>query len=380
MDKNIYRFVYRYSRPAQLVLIALTLASFPFLYYSLELPKLIVNDAIGGESFPKDLAGFTLDQVPYLLTLSGIFLGLVVVNGGFKYFINVFKGQLGERMLRRLRYELFIRTLRFPLPRFKRMSAGEVIAMITGEVEPLGGFIGDAFAQPLFQGGTLMVYLGFIFVQDPILGAAAVSLYPLQGYLIPMLQRKVNALGKRRVRAVRKLSEKIGETVAGISEIHTQDATNYHLADFSHRLGDIYDIRFEIYRRKFFIKFLNNFINQLTPFFFYSIGGYLVITGNLSFGALVAVLAAYKDLAGPWKALLTYYQQKEDARIKYEQVVEQFDPADILPAAYLSEDDPLIDGLPAEIELSNVGYVEDGARPFWRPCRSTCRQTARLRC
>ena len=53
------------------------------------------------------------------------------------------------------------------------------------------------------------------------------------------------------------------------------------LTDFADRFGAIYDIRFEIYQRKFFVKFLNNFINQLTPFFFYSIGGYLVISGSL---------------------------------------------------------------------------------------------------
>ena len=33
----------------------------------------------------------------------------------------------------------------------------------------------------------------------------------------------------------------------------------------------------EIYKKKFFIKFLNNFIAQLDPVFFYSIGGYLVL-------------------------------------------------------------------------------------------------------
>lgn len=34
-----------------------------------------------------------------------------------------------------------------------------------------------------------------------------------------------------------------------------------------------------------------NFLNNLVPFFFYLIGGYLVIEGQISFGALVAVLA-----------------------------------------------------------------------------------------
>src|SRR6185436_9937343 len=97
-------------------------------------------------------------------------------------------------------------------------------------------------------------------------------------------------------------------------------------ADISERLGMIYKIRFDIYKRKFFVKFLNNFLAQITPFFFYSVGGYLVIEGKLSLGALVAVLAAYKDILSPWKELLTWYSTKEDVRIKYEQIVSQFEP------------------------------------------------------
>ncbi len=203
--------------------------------------------------------------------------------------------------------------------------------MITSEVEPLGGFIGDAVAQPAFQGGTLLTILIFMFAQDVVLGIAAVALYPLQVYLIPKLQRQVNALAKERVRTVRRLAENIGETVSAIEEVHANDTSELHRADFSRWVGTIYGIRLKIYRKKFFIKFLNNFIAQLTPFFFYSIGGYLVITGRLTFGALVAVLSAYKDLSSPWKELLDWYQQKEDARVKYDQLVEQFRPTGMLP-------------------------------------------------
>ena len=181
--------------------------------------------------------------------------------------------------------------------------------------------------MPAFQGGTLVTIIIFMFVQDPVLGLAAVALYPFQGYIIPKLQRKVNQLNKQRVRTQRIVADRIQESAAGIVEIHSNNTVKLQLTDFASLLGRIYDIRFEIYNRKFFVKFLNNFIGQLTPFFFYSIGGYLVIRGNLSFGALVAVLAAYKDMASPWKELLDFYQQKEDSRIKYEQIVEQFQPA-----------------------------------------------------
>ena len=360
MDKSIYQFILRYSMTDQVVLLLVTLCSFPFLYYSLDLPKIIINSAISAFDPQTRFLGLEVDQISYLLILSSLFLSMVVINGVFKYYINTFKGRIGERMLRRLRYQLYARMLRFPLPHFKKISAGEIIPMITIEVEPLGGFIGEAIAQPAFQGGTLFVYIMFIFIQDPFLGLAAIALYPVQGFLIPHLQKKVNALGKRRVRTMRQISDKIGETVAGAQAIHNHDMSAYHRADLTYRLGDIYDIRYEIFRRKYMIKFINNFINQLTPFFFYSIGGYLVIVGEISFGSLIAVLAAYKDMAGPWRELLIYYQLKEDARIKYDQVIEQFQPANLM-SSEMQETEPPKEEITFQgtLQLNNVTLEEE---------------------
>src|ERR1700722_19902006 len=330
IEPTVYRFILRHSLKQQILLLVLTFVSFPFLYYSLDLPKTIVNHAIGGKHFPQSLLGVEFDQVPYLMFLSGIFLALVLINGAFKYYINTLKGQLGERMLRRFRYALYLRLLRFPTNYFHKTSSAQIIPMITTECEQLGGFIGDAFVLPLFQGGQLLTIIFFMFMQDPMLGAAAMTLYPIQGYIIPKLQRIVNNLQKRRIRMVRVVADKVQESAGGIAEIQANDTVKLQLTGFAHLLGVIYDIRYEIYQRKFFVKFLNNFIGQLTPFFFYAIGGYLVIRGSLSFGALVAVLAAYKDLASPWKELLDFYQIKEDSRIKYEQIIEQFAPAGMI--------------------------------------------------
>lgn len=326
MIKGIFGYIYHYSKAQQIKLLFFTMFSFPFLYGSLDLPKTIINKAIGGKEGSYELFGFEMGQLGYLWTLCGLFLALVFVNGGFKYFINVYRGVMAERMLRRLRYQLIERVLRFPLPHFRNISQGEIVSMVTAETEPLGGFIGESFSLPLFQGGILITILTFMFIQDPVMGIAAISLYPLQAYLIPKLQRRVNLLGKERVKNVRKVSERLGEMVTGVSDIHANDTAHYELADFSQRLGVIYNIRREIYRKKFFIKFLNNFLAQLTPFFFFSIGGYLVIQGDLTLGGLVAILAAYKDLSPPWKDLLSYYQRMEDAKIKFTQVVEQFEP------------------------------------------------------
>jgi putative ABC transport system ATP-binding protein len=372
MPQSFYGFILKYSKKDQIVLLVLALVSYPFLYYSYDQPKQIINhiknvtvhraDKGEIETYPADtLFGVPLDAVQYLAWLCFVFLTLTLINSGFKYYINVYKGRLGERMLRRLRYELYSRILRFPLPHFKRVSSGEIIPMITSEVEPLGGFIGDAFVQPLFQGGLLVVPLVFILVQDPILGAAALAFYPFQMYVIPRIQRRVNQLAKRRVQTVRQLADRIGDTIAGVQDVHANDASLRERADFSHRLGTIYQIRYDIYRLKFLAKFLNNSIDKLTPFLFYAIGGYLAFQGRVDIGALVAVIAAQKDLAAPWKELLDYYQQKEDVRIKYEQVVSQFEPPDMTDPAILDAEPEAIEPLKGPLAAMNVVVAEGGA-------------------
>ena len=326
MESSIFKFVLKYSMREQILLLVLTIVSFPFFYLLLYLPKVIVNEAIDTDAsaFPVEVLRFELGQIEYLIALCAIFLGLVLVNGGFKYFLNVYRGVVGERMLRRLRYDLFVRMLCFPLQRFRRTSQGELVSTIVAETDPLGGYIGDSIALPAFQGGMLITLLIFMFIENPVLGVAAIALYPVQAWLIPKLQKKLNARKRERIKLARALSERIGEVVTGIREVHTHDTSRLERADYTERVGEIYGVRVQIYRLKFFIKFVNNFIAQITPFFFYSIGGYLVIGGDLTFGSLVAVIAAYEKLADPWKELLNFYQVKEDAKGKYELLLESF--------------------------------------------------------
>lgn len=359
MEPSLYRYILNHSKKDQIGLVLLSLASLPLIYITLELPKKIIN-LLEGMDIPESLFGFDLDRLELLMVFSFAFLLVVFISGGMKYLLNVYRGALGERLLRRLRYELYARILRFPMPHFKRVSSGEIIPMITAETEPLGEFIGESFTLPVFQGGTLITYLFFIFQQDLFLGLAAISLYPFQLYVIPRLQKRVNELAKERVATARNLSGRIGETISGINEVHANDTSHYERAHISQRLGKIYLIRFAIYKRKFFIKFLNNFIAQLTPFFFYSVGGYFVLRGDLSIGSMVAVLIAYKDLSGPWKELLRYYQRKEDVKVKYTQVIQQFDPHNLIAPEILDRQPDSLELPGREILANNIRYSEDG--------------------
>ncbi|MFQ5567666.1 MAG: ABC transporter transmembrane domain-containing protein, partial [Paracoccaceae bacterium] len=199
MERNLFKYVWQHSKAEQTAILLLVLISLPFYFVSLNVPKSIVNKGIQGQGFegpgstqpvfgieipfwelvtgsPKAMfGGFDLEQDGLLLALSFAFLVLVLVNGGFKFVINTRKGRMGERMLRRLRYELIDRVLRFPIPHLRKVKQAEVATMIKDEVEPLGGFIGDAFVTPVFLGGQAITAMLFILVQSIWLGVLAAA-------------------------------------------------------------------------------------------------------------------------------------------------------------------------------------------------------------
>src|SRR3712207_4466070 len=114
MDQNIFRYTWRHSRPAQIWLLFVVLASLPFYFLSLDLPKRIVNGPIQGEGFrgPGDtetalriafdlpgwlgggswtlFEGIELGRMAMLLYLCLLFLAFVLINGYFKFYISTY--------------------------------------------------------------------------------------------------------------------------------------------------------------------------------------------------------------------------------------------------------------------------------------------------
>ena len=282
LDAGLFSSVLRYTRRQQAQMIMLSLLALPILYLTLELPKQIVNNALESATFPVEVLGQSLDQVIFLLLLCGLYLLSISLNGLIKYTLNVFKGYTAERFLRRFRL-LIYRRWRSDA---EASEQSEIVPILAQEVEPIGGFAAEVLTLPVLQGGTLFTILLFMFIQDPILGAAALTVLPIQLILLPKLQRRVNTLSRIRIKEVRDLGRQLSE------QLRERQGASSGLSAAGASFKALEQVRRRIFRLKFFIKALNNFLTALTPFLFYSLGGYFVIEGRITLGALVAVLAA----------------------------------------------------------------------------------------
>lgn len=305
LPPSLMGFIIGFSGNAQIGLALLALTTLPITYLQLELPKQIINGAISSETLELVIGqtGQQADSVSYLLLLCTLFLASLMASSVIKYSLNRKMGITSERLLRRIR----LIAIRKPVSQTKDDSSR--IPVITQEVEPICSFSGDAVIVPLLHGGTVITIVTFMMVQNVLLGAAAITLLPLQIIIIPKLQKKINGFVKIRVQLVRNLAQEI--------------QSKNHLRErglLRERIRELHAIRLKLFKVKFFMKSLNNFIMNLTPFFFYTIGGYLVLDQNLSLGALVASLASYKDLAPALRELFNYYQHNQDAKLRYLEV------------------------------------------------------------
>jgi len=384
METNLFRYVWKHTKRDQIWILTIVLLSMPTYFIALVVPKYIINGPVQGIGFEGAdatailfrttfdvpawisdagefvvFSGMDLDRISTLVVLSAAFLMLVCINGYFKFYVNLFKGKIGERTLRRLRFELIDRVMRFPSAHFQRIKAPEVASMVKDEVEPLGQFIGDTFVQPVFLGGQAATAMFFILTQSVWLGSIAAFIVIVQAILIPWLRRPLVDLAKIRQLHTRAFAGRIGEIVDGISEIHINDTTNYEKAELSARLGDIYYIRFALYKKRHFLKFFNEFLSQITPFLFYLIGGYFAITGRLDIGQLVAVIAAYKELPAPIAELIRWDQSRLNVQIKYVSVIEQFIPDNMVDPANQKLTKGPVDTISGNISVSNLSAIDD---------------------
>jgi ABC-type multidrug transport system fused ATPase/permease subunit len=317
--RSLYRYVWRMSGWHQgwLSLLAALVAGLSMA--PLELQRRIVNNAIGGE------------DLRLLGLLAGVYLAVVVLQTGLKYLLRVGQGWVSESAIRYTRRHLLAihrgrRTVAAPGgacgdragrhdgPRERDGSneGGRAVSIIGAEVEQLGGFVGEAVAEPLVTGGMILAILGYMFVVEPVLAAACLVFFVPQAIGVPMIQRIVNRFVERRIGLLRDF----GEQVAVVGAVRGAGLGSEHDA----KLDAIYGNRIRIYLWKFASKGLVNLFNGLAPVTALVVGGYLVIVGQTSLGVVVAFISGFERLADPLRELIAFYRLAAESRVRHDAI------------------------------------------------------------
>jgi ABC-type multidrug transport system fused ATPase/permease subunit len=294
MPQSLYRYLWSASARLQLALCGMTGLIVPLTMAPLELQRRMVDQALGAANLRQ------------LSAYAGVYLFVLVTQGGLKYLLNVTKGRVIEEVTRDLRRKVCERISSCGLGgRDRETERGAVVSIVAAEAEDVGGFAAEGLATPLLQGGTAIAVLGYLLWIEPLIAGFATVLYLPQALLVPWMQERLNSYARAHARLVRRLGDLIvrGRPDAG--------------ARIRQAIEGAYAARLAIYGRKYFLTFVGNFLDALGPLIVLFAGGLMVMQGRADVATLVVFISGFQKLSGPWDQLINFYRTAANARVKY---------------------------------------------------------------
>jgi ABC-type multidrug transport system fused ATPase/permease subunit len=292
----------------QVWLSVITIAVFLLTMVPLELQRRVVNDAIGS----RDLQAILLLCLAYVV--------VVLVQGGLKLWLNIYRARVSETATRHLR--LLAQKLCDDRERdgTEGLHDGVKISVAVAEVDPVGGFIGLSVSEPLLHGGILLSVFGYMLFLQPMMALACLGVFVPQIVFVPLMQRTINRRTKSRIKVLREVSVDIVESANGDSDASRSDLCDETSDSYQRRADRIYELDMHIFKLKFTMNFLMNSMQHLAIAAILFIGGWFVVQGRTEVGTVVAFISGLDRVNDPWGDLVNYFREMSSARVKYRMV------------------------------------------------------------
>jgi len=254
-------------------------------------------------------------KLDLLAMLGGVYLAIIVLQGGLKFLLNMLKGTATETIARDLRRKIMGGLVREKKPD-ARPNAGTIVSMLAAETENVSGFAGDALAVPLLSAGTVFYVAGYLLWVEPAIAVLAVVVYFPQVVIVPATQRTINRLARLRIQLVRNLSH-LATRLFRRSIDHRERIPGRFL------INRMYQVRIWIYFRKYLLAGLGNFLDNMGTLIVLMVGGYLVIQGKTQVGTLVVFISGLSKIADPWDQIINFYREVSNTAVMFDMIAQR---------------------------------------------------------
>ncbi|MDG0873912.1 ABC transporter ATP-binding protein/permease [Paenibacillus thiaminolyticus] len=266
-------------------------------------------------------------DVALLLTCAALLVGLPIASGMLGVLQSHLNTLVTQHIMSDLRQGLFRNLQRQSVGFFTAARSGEVIQRVTDDVAAIQNVVTNVAVSSLTQIVIICTTLGILFTLDWKLALMAIVILPLS--MIPV--RKVSGYRKRlrsetqKVRAdmSAQLGEVFGVSGAMLSRIFGREAAlQARFEEQNNKVKEL-EVKLNLAGRWFFM-----FVSTLGPLgtaLIYMYGGYQVIYGPMTIGAIVAFAAYLSRLYQPFGTLLNLHVEVVTAMGVFHRIFEYMD-------------------------------------------------------
>lgn len=226
-------------------------------------------------------------------------LGVSLVQGGVDFLRLYLTALVGQKIVFRIRNDLFTHLNRLSFSFFDRAGTGDLMSRVTSDTDVLSMFFGRAgiivLTNALFLVGVMVV----LFSWNWVLGAVYAAMMPVMVLAVRIYAGRVRpAMGRVR-RTLGQLGSTLQGTLAGIAAVKVFGRESFEEERFDSSSSSNLSAGIETARiQSLWMPFMNVFIGIGTGIILW-VGGYGVIRGRITLGTLIAFTAYLGMLLRP---------------------------------------------------------------------------------
>jgi subfamily B ATP-binding cassette protein MsbA len=280
-------------------------------------------------------------------------LGVYLVKGVTRYLQASLMASVGERVVARLRRDLYVHIQGMPLAFFASVHSADLMARILTDVNRLARLSSTTLVLSVRQVATIAALLVVMFAREWLLTLAALVAFPLIALVVRVLGRRLYRLNKRSQERVAQLAVLLHEAFAGTKIVKAFGQERHEQARFDDLNERLLQLSLKNVRADEITEPLMEFAGAIGIAAALSYGGYQVIQGTMTPGTFFSFMAAVIMLYGPVRRLSRAVNTVQQTTGSVERV---FEIIDMPPAITDAPNAQVLPTLTHEIVFDDVDF------------------------
>ncbi|MFW6351875.1 MAG: ABC transporter ATP-binding protein [Bacteroidota bacterium] len=246
----------------------------------------------------------------YALVFVGLFALLMsFLKNGFKYAAMYKLAWIRNTVVKDMRNNLYIKSLRLPLSYHSNEKKGDLISRMTSDVQQIEHSVISSLEMVFREPITILVYLVTLLIISPQLTLVVFILLPLSGFIIGRIGKTLRATALKGQNKLGIILSVLEETLSGMRVIKAFNAEKKMQQRFF-SLNSFYTlVMTKMYRRQYLATPISEFMGTAVVVIIIWFGGLLILDTNSSLTpqGFIAYLIIFAQIINPAKSFSTAY-------------------------------------------------------------------------
>jgi subfamily B ATP-binding cassette protein MsbA len=285
-------------------------------------------------------------------------LGAYFAKGLGAYFSTYLMTDIGQRVVRDIRDQLFRHILNQSAGFFSRHTSGQLMSRITNDVNQVQQAVSETIGDLLREGLSLVFFAALLFLLDYRLALVCVTSAPIVVYPLVRLGQRVRRTTRRSQEELEHLSHITAEAFTGHRIVKAFGAEGHEERPFRQASQRLYRTNLKVTSTLSVLPGLMEFLGGVAIVGLIWYGRRQIATGALSLGEFTTFIAAAFMMYGPVKKLSRVNTNLQQAMAASERIFEMLDThSEVRERPGALPLSPLRQG----IEFRNVSFKYDDA-------------------